>query len=76
MTVAFPIDRINVEGPGVALYVTTEKKCHLVHEYCVSTEDYEMLTVSDQNEIFAVVYRPPGGNIRRFLEFYESFLDL
>lgn len=72
---SFFSNRSDKRGGGVALYVTTEKKCHLVHEYCVSTEDYEMLTVSDQNEMFAVVYRPPGGNIRRFLAFYESFLD-
>lgn len=54
--------------------MTKQKKCVLVHEY-LSTDDYELLTILNNSEVCAIVYRPPGGNCSRFIEFYECFLD-
>lgn len=38
------------------------------------TEDYEILSIKKDKHVFAVLCRPPNGNIHSFFEFFECFL--
>lgn len=71
----FYLNRVNKRGGGVAAMVASGTHCNLVTDFTKNTEDYEVLVLHSKNEIFCVVYRPPDGNIVRFLDFFEGFLE-
>lgn len=59
----------------MALLVTMKKNCHVVPQFTVVTDDYEILTIRCKHELISVLYRPPNGSIASFLLFYETFLE-
>lgn len=71
----FFLNRKNSRGGGVAILVAKHKKCEILPEFSKTTVDYEILTLKNKQEIISVLYRPPTGNVARFLEFYEDFLE-
>lgn len=73
---AFSLNRSNKRGGGVALLVTMKKNCHVVLQFTVVTDDYEILTIRCKHELISVLYRPPNGSIASFLLFYETFLEV
>lgn len=48
--------------------------CDVIEEFCQTTRDYEILTLSCNRYVYAVVYRPPSGNVSVFLAFLDKFL--
>lgn len=71
----FPFIEYIRRGGGVALYVEAAQDYELLPEYCAVTMDYEILTLKHNHELIAVVYRPPQGNFRQFMNFFENFLQ-
>lgn len=71
----FFLNRPERRGGGVAVLVKKTKNCCLVSDFSTVTDDYEIVTVKNRSDVISVLYRPPSGNIARFMEFYESFLD-
>lgn len=47
----------------------------LLSEFSLLTDDFEFLVLKSDIEIVAVVYRPPAGDIVKFLNLFESFLE-
>lgn len=44
-------------------------------EFSKVTNDYEMLTVLSNIDLICTIYRPPDGNLERFLDFFEELLE-
>lgn len=71
----FFLNRQCRRGGGVSVLVERRGNYDLVSEFCKIEDDYEILTIRDNLDVLSVVYRPPNGNILRFLEFFEYFLE-
>lgn len=41
-------------------------KLNIVADYSEMTDDFEILTVSNGDNVFSVLYRPPNGNTAAF----------
>lgn len=62
---SFCINRTAKRGGGVAI-LTKDSLCELVSDFSCMTQDYEILCLHSKQSVFAVVYRPPNGNIEAF----------
>lgn len=62
-------------GGGVSVLVEQRSNYELVSAFCTIEDDYEILTIRENLDVLSVVYRPPNGNILRFLDFFERFLE-
>lgn len=59
-------------GGGVAIMLKESVPYKLLDDFCVISEDYEVLVIVTSGIIFAVFYRPPSGNLSNFFPFLES----
>lgn len=71
----FFLNRLNRRGGGVLQLVSDEITCSLVPEFSAVTPDVEVLTLSHKNYLFVTIYRPPDGNVDKFIEFLETILS-
>lgn len=65
------LNRKESRGGGVALQ-TNFSRFQLVHDYAVATEDYEILCIRKDSQMFGVIYRPPHDSICGFLGFFDK----
>ncbi|XP_040074280.2 uncharacterized protein LOC120846540, partial [Ixodes scapularis] len=70
---SFYINRKVKRGGGLAI-LTKSVFGEVIGDNSCITQDYEMICIRNNQNIFAVVYRPPNGNIKSFLKFFASFL--
>lgn len=66
--------RSGKRGGGVSLYTKVGLNCSLLHDFCVMTNDIEILTAACRDTIIIVVYRPPSGKTKAFLEYFDGVL--
>lgn len=71
---SFFLNRSSRRGGGVSLLVSNELKSDTLDQYCVCSDDYEILTVITGDMVLSVIYRPPDGNISNFINFIDHFL--
>lgn len=57
----FYLNRASGRGGGVCILIRNIFMCELLETFCVSTSDYEFLSLKLQNTVLAVGYRPPNG---------------
>lgn len=72
---SFALCRTHKRGGGLLLLLKHCFNVHIVEEFSVSNENYEVLTVRDACRFFTVVYRPPHANVTIFLRFLEQLFD-
>lgn len=71
----YVLNRIDKRGGGVAIYIASGQKYELLADFCKTTCDYEMLTLQHLSDIISVVYRPPNGNVFKFMSFFDNLLE-
>lgn len=71
----FVMSRLDKRGGGVAIYARNDNKCERIFNYSMTTDDYEILTLRNDNQILSVLYRPPNGSIEKFLDCLEDLFD-
>lgn len=71
----FFLNRKHRRGGGIAQLVSTKLSCSIISDFSSITDDYEALAVQCGKHLFSAIYRPPDGNIGRFLGFLEKLLD-
>lgn len=64
------LNRTFKRGGGLALLIKEDINCDLLSDYSFITKDVEVLCLRKNQNIFAVVYRPPDGSISAFFEFF------
>lgn len=69
------LNRSGLRGGGIALLVSNDMECDKLDSYSLITDDFEILSVCTGTFVFSVCYRPPKGNVAKFLEFYDYFLS-
>lgn len=62
-------------GGGVADYVKVSLNRDLLSYFSIMTSDCEMLALQIADKIVCVVYRPPSGDLGKFLTYLDKFLD-
>lgn len=70
------LNRMNKRGGGILLLTRDTLHCDVIEEFCQTSCDYEILTVSCNRYVYSVVYRPPSGNVSVFLAFLDRFFGL
>lgn len=71
----FSVCRAQKRGGGVAMYVSDALSPKLLPQFTAVTPNYEALSVLVNNTIFAVLYRPPSGDVNHFIDFVDSLLE-
>lgn len=70
--------RSHKSGGGVAIYIKNNHKNSLIDDLCYINEDIEMIFIETEIKknkyFFGEIYRPPSGNINKFLHHYENAL--
>lgn len=72
---SFFLNRRDRRGGGVAVFVNKVHNYEKVIHFCCICNDYEILTLKESMNIVSVVYRPPNGNFKHFIDFSEQFLE-
>lgn len=62
-------------GGGVSLLIHNGLECEPISEFTQITDDFEFLCVSHKDYVFAVVYRPPSGDVSKFVSFFDTFCN-
>lgn len=62
-------------GGGLAVYFKEELTSEVLHDFSFISADVECLAVRLSKLIVLLLYRPPQGRKRNFLEFFEMFLS-
>lgn len=57
------------------MHIKSTMQCDLMHEFSYVTADYEMVCATTASTLLLVVYRPPSGNVSKFLTYLEKVLD-
>lgn len=68
---SFSKSRDNRKGGGLLMYVK-DIKCDLMENFSLISNDVESLVVRSSSNIFAVMYRPPDGNLQNFFAYIED----
>ena len=67
------------KGSGLALYIRDEFNFRQNYELSICSDDFEALFITISNVTkpisVGVVYRPPSGNVDKFLEKFENLLE-
>lgn len=71
----FYLNRTFRRGGGIAMYIRKDIQCNLITDYSIMTDDYEALCVKYGNIMFALMYRPPSGDLSAFFNFIETVLQ-
>lgn len=69
------LNRTCRRGGGVALLTKKNLCCEILSDFSAVTKDYEILCLRNNQNVFAVCYRPPDGNVTTFFEFFHTFLS-
>lgn len=72
---SFFLNRSHRRGGGVLQLVSKQFACAVQPDFSEINADYEVITTQSENKLFAVIYRPPNGNINRFFKFLETLLN-
>lgn len=70
----FFLNRKNCRGGGVSIQVAIPG-FEILPEFSTVTCDIEAICIKKNSNVFAVLYRPPSGNISAFLKFLDSLLS-
>lgn len=62
---SFYINRTTKRGGGLSI-LTKDPACELVSDFSCITPDYEALCLRSNQNIYAVMYRPPKGDLEVF----------
>lgn len=71
----FFVNRPSRRGGGVMLMAKNTLHCQLIESFSFVTLDYEVLSVKCNNNVYCVLYRPPGTSIPSFLSFMDDYLN-
>lgn len=71
----FFLSRLNKRGGGVAICTLACKRCRILPNLSGVTDDSEVLTIQNQNQIISVVYRPPNSNMKNFTDYFDQILE-
>lgn len=72
---SFFLNRHDRRGGGVLQFVSEQLSCSLLSDFSKINIDYEALTLQYKTYVFAVIYRPPNGNLKIFFDFLDRLLD-
>lgn len=67
------LNRPSQRGGGVPMLIKESLSYELLTDYCRSTCDYKALSIRADQNVIAVFYRPPDGNISVFCDFLNDF---
>lgn len=70
----FYMNRIGSRGGGVSIQ-TTFTGFEIVPDYSQITDNYEVLCIHHNKELFTVIYRPPSGCIAAFFRFLDGLFS-
>lgn len=70
----FFLNRQDSRGGGVSIQVAVPG-FDIISEFSIVTRDFEIICIKRGKSVFAVLYRPPTGNVATFLSFLDSLLS-
>lgn len=72
---AVSLNRKLKRGGGVCMFTKLGFTYDLLDDFSWSTTDIEIICIKCNNFVFAVVYRPPDGNLSEFFTFLEAIFS-
>lgn len=72
---AVSLNRKSKRGGGVCMFIKLGFTCDFLDDLSRSTTDIEVICAKCDNFVFAVVYRPPDGNLSEFFACLEAIFS-